>query len=126
MLKWMASKYYPMTSGEIWLRWVLVPQLIVSDVNHMVVMELLELNLLNLVDMVHLLDLEAVAHQDLEVQVALDNLTFLVLDNTPTSLEMEAHPEIMVHQITNNADVKLNLLAHLALMDQLVKQDLMA
>lgn len=126
MLKWMASKYYRMTSGEIWLKWVLVHQLIVSDVNHMVVMELLELNLLNLAAMVHLLDLEAVAHQDLEAQVVLDNLTFLELDNTPTSQEMEAHLEIMVHQITNNADVKLNQLAHLALMDQLVKLDLMA
>ena len=110
-----------MTSGEIWLRWALDLQLIVSDVNHMVDMELLELNLLNQADMAHLLDLEAVDHQDLEAQVAQDNPTFLALDNTLTSLEMEAQAEIMVHQIINNADVKLNLHAHLALMDLLVK-----
>jgi hypothetical protein len=122
MLKWMDSRCFLMTSGEIWLKWVLDHHQIVSDVNHMVDMVHLELNPHNPVDMVHLLDLVAMDPQDL---VALDNLTFLELDNTLTSLEMVAQVETMVHQITNNAVVKLNQLVHLAQMDLLVKLALM-
>jgi hypothetical protein len=118
MLKWMDSRYFLMTSGEIWLKWVLDHHQIVFDVNHMVDMVHLELNLLNPVDMVHHLDLVAMDPQDL---VALDNLIFLELDNTLTSLEMVAQAETMAHQITNNAVVKLNQLVHLAQMDLLVK-----
>jgi hypothetical protein len=122
MLKWMDSRYFLMTSGEIWLKWVLDHHQIVFDVNHMVDMVHLELNPLNPVDMVHLLDLVAMDPQDL---VALDNLTFLELDNTLTSLEMVVQVETMVHQIINNAVVKLNQLVHLAQMDLLVKLALM-
>jgi hypothetical protein len=118
MLKWMDSKCFLMISGEIWLKWVLDLLQIVFDVNHMVDTVHLEPNPHNPVDMVHLLDLVAVDLQDL---VDLDNLTFLELDNTLTSPEMVARVETMVHQITNNAVVKLNQRVHLAQMDQLVK-----
>jgi hypothetical protein len=73
----------------------------------------LELNLLNPVVMV----------VDQVVLVVLVNQTFLELDNTPVSLEPGDQVEIMVHQMVNNAVVKLKAHALQVLMALLEKLD---